>query len=149
MPFVIPLLANDAVVRDAVRALRKIAPRSTGQLLDALLDSEVDPRVRRRIPRVLKACRTPRAAAGLLMALADPVFHVRVQVALALVQIHDEANITLPRDDVFEVAVHALTAGRASWGHTSELPTPPTSGSEGGDTSKGTDAADELLRAAG
>lgn len=116
MPFVIPLLANDAVVRDAVRALRKIAPRSTGQLLDALLDSEVD---------------------------------VRVQVALALVQIHDEANITLPPNVVFEVAVHELTAGRASWGHTNELPTPPTSDSEGAETSKGTDAADELLRAAG
>src|ERR1019366_191771 len=70
--FAIPLLANDAVVRDAVRSLRLIAPRATGQLLDALLDHDVDVRVRRRIPRVLKVCRTERAGAGLLMALADP-----------------------------------------------------------------------------
>lgn len=113
--FAIPLLANDAVVRDAVRALRKIAPKATGQLLDALLDPDVDPRVRRRIPRVLKVCRTQRAAAGLLMALKDSMFDVRVQVGLALAQMHDEAHVTLPREEVFEVALHELTTGRASW----------------------------------
>ena len=114
-PFAIPLLANDAVVRDAVRALRKVAPRATGQLLDALLDPEVDPRVRRRIPRVLKVCRTQRAASGLVMALRDPVFDVRVQVALALAQMQDEAQVTLARDEVFDIALHEVTAGRASW----------------------------------
>jgi AAA family ATP:ADP antiporter len=113
--FVIPLLANDAVVRDAVRALRKIASRATGQLLDALLDPEVDPRVRRRIPRVLKMCRTQRAANGLLLALRDPLFEVRVQVGLGIKQMQDESHVTLQRDDVFEVVVHELTSGRASW----------------------------------
>ena len=113
--FVIPLLANDAVVRDAVRALRKIAPKATGQLLDALLDPDVDPRVRRRIPRVLKVCRTQRAASGLLLALRDPVFDVRVQVALALAQMQDEAHVVFAREDVFDIAVHELTAGRSGW----------------------------------
>jgi hypothetical protein len=113
--FAIPLLANDAVVRDAVRALRKAAPKSTGQLLDALLDTDVDPRVRRRIPRVLKVCRTQRAAAGMLMALKDPVFEVRVQIALALAQMQDEAHIALERDEVFDVALYELTTGRQSW----------------------------------
>ena len=113
--FVIPLLANDAVVRDAVRALRKIAPKATGQLLDALLDTDVDPRIRRRIPRVLKVCRTQRAAAGMLMALKDPVFEVRVQVGLALAQMHEEAHVTLSREEVFDIAAHELTAGRTSW----------------------------------
>lgn len=115
VPFAIPLLANDAVVRDAVRALRKVAPKTTGQLLDALLDPDVDPRVRRRIPRVLKVCRTQRAASGLLEALRDPVFEVRVQVALALAQMHEEAQVKLEREDVFDVAVHELTNGKASW----------------------------------
>lgn len=113
--FVIPLLANDAVVRDAVRALRKIASKATGQLLDALLDPDVDPRVRRRIPRVLKMCRTQRAANGLLMALRDPLFEVRVQVGLGIKQMQDESHVTLQRDDVFDVVVHELTSGRASW----------------------------------
>jgi hypothetical protein len=114
--FAIALLANDALVRDAVRSLRKIAPKATGQLLDALLDPDVDPRVRRRIPRVLKVCRTQHAASGLLRALQDPVFDVRVQVALALAQMHDEAHVTLPRDEVFDAALHELTTGRAGWG---------------------------------
>ncbi|MBS2012823.1 MAG: hypothetical protein JST00_08055 [Deltaproteobacteria bacterium] len=126
VPFAIPLLSNDAVVRDAVRALRKVAPKVTGQLIDALLDTDVDPRVRRRIPRVLKVCRTQRAASGLLLALRDPVFEVRVQVGLALAQMHDEANVSLPREEVFDVAVHELTTGKASWStRVSEPSAPP------------------------
>jgi len=123
--FAIPLLANDAVVRDAVRALRKIAPKATGQLLDALLDPDVDPRVRRRIPRVLKVCRTRRASTGMLMALRDPVFEVRVQVALGLTQIQDdEAPAALDREEVFEIALHELTQGRASWHAAAPAETP-------------------------
>jgi ATP:ADP antiporter, AAA family len=120
-PFVIPLLANDAVVRDAVRALRKAAPKITGMLLDHLLDVDVDPRVRRRIPRILKVCRTQRAANGLLLALRDPVFEVRVQVAIALSQLVEEfpgAALPRPRVDlepVMDIVRHELTAGRASW----------------------------------
>ncbi|MBX3185377.1 MAG: hypothetical protein KF819_00115 [Labilithrix sp.] len=113
--FAIPLLENDAVVRDVVRALRKIAPRATGQLVDALLDRETDVRVRRRIPRVLAVCRTQRAAAGLMLALEDPVFEVRVEVGLALARMIDEAQLTIASDDVFDVAHHELTTGRASW----------------------------------
>jgi hypothetical protein len=138
--FAIPLLANDAVVRDAVRALRRIAPKATGQLLDALLDPEVDPRVRRRIPRVLKVCRTQRAASGLLLALRDPLFDVRVQVALALSQMQDEAAVTFEREDVFDIAVHELTVGKSGWrepGATADdtsvnlsLPAPPMPGDD-------------------
>ena len=113
--FVIPLLANDAVVRDAVRALRKVATKATGQLLDALLDPDVDPRVRRRIPRVLKMCRTQRAANGLLMALRDPLFEVRVRVGLGIKQMQDESHVTLPQEEVFDVVVYELTNGRAGW----------------------------------
>jgi hypothetical protein len=49
------------------------------------------------------------------MALRDPVFEVRVQVALGLAQLQDEAEVTLPRDEIFDVALHELTAGRATW----------------------------------
>lgn len=153
--FVIPLLSNDAVVRDAVRALRKIAPKATGQLLDALLDPEVDPRVRRRIPRVLKVCRTQRAAAGLMMALKDPVFDVRVQVGLALAQMQDEAHVNLPRDDVFDVALHEITAGRASWrqpaaSEVSVAIQAPKSGASDEESSHGTSQVDpSIVREAG
>lgn len=122
-PFVIPLLGEDAVVRDAVRALRKIAPKITGLLVDGLLDHDLAPAVRRRIPRVLRVCRTQRAASGLLFALRDPLFEVRVQVALGLAQLVEESSVRIDRDDVFEVAVHELTTGRASW--TSRFSTSP------------------------
>jgi hypothetical protein len=103
------------VVRDVVRALRKTAQKTTGLLLDSLLDPEVDVRVRRRIPRVLKVCRTQRAASGLLFGLRDPTFEVRVQVGLALAQIAEETAVTIPADAVFDIVRHELTAGRSGW----------------------------------
>ncbi len=114
-PFVIPLLANDAVVRESVRALRKIAPKITGLLLDHLLDHDVDPRVRRRIPRIVKLCRSQRAVNGLLSALRDPVFEVRVQVGIALGHLLADDTLTADRETVFEIALHELTTGRATW----------------------------------
>jgi len=131
----VPLLADDAVVRDTVRALRKVAPKATGQLVDALLDHDVDLRVRRRIPRVLKVCRTQRAASGLLAGLRDPVFEVRVQVALALAEMQDEAQVALARDEVFDLAIHELANGRATWSSVASSPAsastaPPAASSE-------------------
>jgi hypothetical protein len=109
-------------VRDAVRALRKVAPKSTGMLLDALLDFDIDARVRRRIPRVLKVCRTQRAASGLLLALHDPVFDVRVEVALALAQLVREApEVVIDREAVFAIALEELQTGRRGWPRTSEI----------------------------
>jgi AAA family ATP:ADP antiporter len=118
----IPLLANDVVVRDVVRALRKAAPNVTGMLLDHLLDAEVDPRVRRRIPRILKVCRSQRAASGLLLALRDPTFEVRVQVGIALTQLMEDPSLALDRDAVIDVALHELTVGRTSWATTPAEP---------------------------
>ena len=77
----LPLLAQDALVPDVVRALRRVAPRVTGQLVDALLDPSLDPVVRRRVPRVLKACTTTRAAEGLQAALDDAAFDIRAAAA--------------------------------------------------------------------
>ncbi len=115
VPYVIPLLSDDRVVRDVVRALRKSATKTTGLLLDHLLDPDVDVRVRRRIPRVLKVCRTQRAATGLLFGLRDPVFEVRVQVGLALARIVEEADVQLDGDAVFDIVVHELINGRPGW----------------------------------
>lgn len=97
----VPLLASDEVFADVLLALRRAAPRVTGQLVDALLDPAADPRVRRRIPRVLKACPTPRAAEGLAAALDDPSFEVRSSAAAALAALHERsAVVRVSRDDV-------------------------------------------------
>jgi ATP:ADP antiporter, AAA family len=111
VPFAIPLLSNDAVVRDALRALRKAAPKTTGALVDALLDPEVDPSVRRRIPRVLKISKSPLAIRGLVEALSDPVFEVRRQVGLALEQMQGPFD----REAILAAARHEIAEGRASW----------------------------------
>jgi hypothetical protein len=84
VPHMLPLLARGETFREAVRALRFVAPRATGQLLDAMLDAGVDPVVRRRVPRVLKTCPTPRAAEGLRAALRDPDPELRAEAARAL-----------------------------------------------------------------
>ncbi|MBI5537025.1 MAG: hypothetical protein HY898_30165 [Deltaproteobacteria bacterium] len=80
----IALLDNDDVAADAVRFLREQAPRSPGQLLDALLDASQPLAVRRRLPRVLKACASQRCADGLVLALAEERFEVRLACARAL-----------------------------------------------------------------
>ncbi len=114
--FAVPLLANEAVVREVVRSLRRLAPRVTGMLLDHLLDhDQVDPVVRKRLPRIVKVCRTQRAAEGLLLALRDPVFEVRAQVGIALRELLTEPSIRLERDSVLDVALDELTRGRATW----------------------------------
>jgi hypothetical protein len=99
----IPLLSRDELYPEVVRALRRVAPRLTGQLVDALLDQRVDPVVRRRIPRVLKACPSPRCAEGLQTALEDAGFGVRASSAAALAALHEQnEEIGVPRDRVFE-----------------------------------------------
>jgi hypothetical protein len=89
----LPLLARDDVMPEVIRGLRRAAPRVTGQLVDALLDSSVDPVGRRRIPRVLKACPTLRAAEGLQAALDDPTFDIRAAAGAALAALHERSAV--------------------------------------------------------
>ena len=108
----VPLLASDDVFPDVLRALRRAAPRTTGQLLDALLDPAADPTVRRRIPRVLKACPTARAAEGLAAALDDDSFDVRASVAAALAALHEKsAVVRVPHEDVLRRVRRELDSG--------------------------------------
>jgi AAA family ATP:ADP antiporter len=113
---VIPLLARDDLFLDTLRALRRAAPRATGQLLDALLDQRLEPVVRRRIARVLRGSPTQPAVDGLLSALADPEFEVRRQCARTLERLTTrDAGLRVPPAVVFAAAVRELGAGPASW----------------------------------
>jgi AAA family ATP:ADP antiporter len=85
---VIPLLALDPVVSDAQALLRTSADRHTGALVDALLDQETAPVLRRRLPRVLHVASNRRAMDGLTEALGDPLFEVRFWAAAALLRLH-------------------------------------------------------------
>jgi len=98
----IPLLARDELFLDVLRVLRRVSSQVTGQLLDALLDPRADPAVRRRLPRVLKACLTRRAVDGLFLGLGDSRPDVRAQCALALASITSrQPELSVARADVF------------------------------------------------
>jgi ATP/ADP translocase len=114
---VIPLLARNDLFLDALRALRRSAEKTTGQLLDALLDPRQDVAVRRRIPRVLRRTGTQRAADGLLLGLADPQFGVRRQCALTLARITErESAVVVPRAAVFAATLRELEGAPRGWG---------------------------------
>ncbi|WP_044986682.1 hypothetical protein [Sorangium cellulosum] len=116
IPHLLPLLERDGLISEAIRALRAVAPRATGQLLDALLDPAVSLAVRRRIPRVLQACPTQRAADGLMLGLADERFEVRYQCGVALARLlQQRAPIHLRRDDVIAAATREIEIDRRVW----------------------------------
>ncbi|MGK3985665.1 hypothetical protein WME99_21640 [Sorangium sp. So ce136] len=112
----IPLLEREGLISDALRALRAVAQRATGQLLDALFDPSLSVAVRRRIPRVLQACPTQRAADGLMLGLADERFEVRYSCGVALARLlQQRAPIHLRREDVIEAATREIEIDRRVW----------------------------------
>ena len=112
----IRLLAwND--VSDAARDyLTRSSGRVMGQLTDALLDTNHDFAVRRRIPRILAHCASQRAVDGLLLALRDDHFEVRFQTSRALEHMH-RAHPELSFDYValMETVQRELSVSTAIW----------------------------------
>ena len=81
---VVSIVARDDVGREALAALRAIAPRCTGMLVDVLLDETREIKIRRRLPDVLLAGEPSLAAWGLWRGLVDPSFEVRYRCGSAL-----------------------------------------------------------------
>ena len=103
VPHVVPLLAWDEMCREAIAALRQVAPVITGQLVDVLADPQQDFAIRRRIPRILSFSPSERAVAGLWTGLKDTRFEVRFQSGIALAHILDKnTEIKLEREKVFQ-----------------------------------------------
>jgi AAA family ATP:ADP antiporter len=127
---VISLLAWDEVTGWASRALAKAAPSITGQLIDRLLDPGEDFAIRRRIPRVLSTCATPRAFDGLMAALDDKRFEVRFQSGLAMARIRERVSPG-PGDDaaIYAAVLRETLVKKQLWEDQRVLDEP-----EGGDT---------------
>ena len=87
LPHALPLLADERVLRDALRSVRRMASAGAGQLVDALLDPMQHPLVRRRLPLVLAHSDSPLAVQGLSTGLDDPDWNVRFRCARGLVTI--------------------------------------------------------------
>jgi AAA family ATP:ADP antiporter len=112
----IQLLADKELHGDAIRALRECAPKTTGQLVDALCDEASDFDVRRRIPRVLSACPTQAAADGLVRGNADARFEVRYACARALLRITErEPGIVVALETVIAMVKREVALGKDAW----------------------------------
>jgi hypothetical protein len=83
-PQVVALLSDDSVARDAADWLTAQEPAPIGLLTDALLSEGLSDNTRRRVARLLGKIDDPRAAAGLLTALAAVPAGVRPGVVDAI-----------------------------------------------------------------
>jgi HEAT repeat protein len=113
---VIPLLGDDRFADAVTTALRKVAEKNAGQLLDTLLDTDRPMRVRRRIPRVLRNSPSPRVVRGLSEALSDPEFEIRYRAGLALRDLVEQnREIVPPQSVVLAAARHEVDTSRIAW----------------------------------
>jgi len=113
----IPLLVRRDVAPDVLRALRPLAPKITGQLVDALLDTGSEPALRRRVARILKSSPTARSVEGLLLALADPDASVRVECGKVLGAIKAaEPALVVRKEAVFGAVQRELASPAAGGG---------------------------------
>jgi len=116
VPHAISLLAWDEVTGSAVKALRAVGPRITGQLIDALLDPDEEFTIRRRLPRILGHCNTDRAIDGLLLALADKRFEVRFRCSRALAFIHENApELEMVKRRVYGAVEREVAVDKRVW----------------------------------
>jgi hypothetical protein len=110
-----PLLARNDVSLDVSRALQKLAPRTAGQIADAILDPTADPVVRRRLPRLLKAHADPRAVEALLHGLDDALFPVRAACGTALAsQAARRPELRVPVESVLAAVSRELSESDAA-----------------------------------
>lgn len=133
VPYVIRLLAWDPVMPDAMRALRGVAGRVTGQLVDHLLDPEEEFTVRRRIPLVLAAVPTRRAFAGLFRGLEDRRFEVRYRCGRALLRLRErEGALAADRAEVVAAILREVAVDRGVWEshHLLDRPEPEEDGAD-------------------
>ncbi len=119
---VLQLLAHPALFADATRALVRVTPDATGQVLDALLSKSTPFIVRRRVPRVLSRCPTQRAADGLMMGLGDERFEVRYECGRALLYITEvERSVTIGLPAVLEAVKREVAQSADVWATQAEF----------------------------
>ncbi|MGI9315765.1 MAG: hypothetical protein ACR2QW_00420, partial [bacterium] len=111
LPHAIPLLADERVLREALRALRKMASSGAGQLVDELLNPSQHPLVRRRLPLVLAQSESPLAVQGLMIGLDQPDWNVRLRCAQGLETIRKRyPNIRMSDERLLAIAEREANA---------------------------------------
>ncbi|MBZ5633455.1 MAG: hypothetical protein LAO55_10050 [Acidobacteriia bacterium] len=116
IPQVIKLLGRDETARAAHDALSRAVDQIAGQLADRLADPAENEKVRRRIPRVLAASKSPLAWQGLLRQLRDDRFEIRQRCARGLEKMLQGNPEYRPQPAlIFEIVGSELTAGRKAF----------------------------------
>jgi AAA family ATP:ADP antiporter len=115
---VIMLLGRDELARDVHEALLAMVDRVSGQLGDALADSTIDLNIRRRIPRILAAGKSPLAHAALVRQLHDERFEIRQRCAKALEKICEtNRNVKVDSELVLDAVGRELRGGQRVFDH--------------------------------
>jgi ATP:ADP antiporter, AAA family len=104
----IELVGRDEVARAALSALKAVAPKCTGLMVDALVDPEHDVAIRRRLPAALLAGEPSLAAWGLWRALADASFDVRYRSGAVLARLAEAGHLHISPEDAFEAVRREL-----------------------------------------
>lgn len=116
VPHVVPLLAWDEVVSEAMTALRGVAGEVTGLLVDRLVDRNEEFAVRRRLPLVLAASPTARAVDGLFWGLEDQRFEVRYRCGRALSHLLElHPKLAIPRERTLAAVLREVAVDRGVW----------------------------------
>jgi AAA family ATP:ADP antiporter len=111
VPQVIKLLGRDETARAAHDILSRAVDQIAGQLADRLADPAENEKVRRRIPRVLAASRSPLAWQGLFRQLRDERFEIRQRCARALEKMLQANPEYRPQSSaIFEIVGSELAA---------------------------------------
>jgi AAA family ATP:ADP antiporter len=116
IPLVIPLVGQPEIRRHAIRALRHVAPRIVGQMVDAFIDPETPLAVCRRLPSLLATTGSQRAVEGLMLGLQHPRFEIRYRCGQALRQILNGDNrMQVNRNMLCDIALNELATDARTW----------------------------------
>ncbi|MFW2388377.1 MAG: Npt1/Npt2 family nucleotide transporter, partial [Polyangiales bacterium] len=108
---VIDLLGSDLYARPAYATLERMAPRISGQLIDAMLNQDNSVAVRRRIPRLLRKVETQLAVRGLVEGLRDDEFEVRYRCGHTLAELQRTGReLDLPERPIMDAVAREVAA---------------------------------------
>jgi hypothetical protein len=115
---VIDLLGSDLYARPAYATLERMAPRISGQLVDAMLNQDNSVAVRRRIPRLLRKVETQLAVRGLVEGLSDDEFEVRYRCGHTLAELQRTGReLHMPERPIMDAVAREVAADPEHWQH--------------------------------
>jgi len=113
---IIQLLAWDEVLPAARTTLEQLAPAHLGMLVDAMLDSDSDFTIRRRVPRILGTVASSRSVDGLIHGLDDRRFEVRYHCSRAISRVLAKNHeLTIDRGRMIAIVERELAVPPQVW----------------------------------